>query len=134
MTQAVSAPAVKAAPLNWQRLLQPLVIPALAMLTALLVGSVVIVLTDLEVLAALQNFFGAPGAAFGAMWKAIITAYGSLFEGSLGSPAQILAALQSGDSQALTQAFYPVSDSLVTATPYIFAGLAVAVTRLSETG
>jgi len=127
LTQAVSAPAVKAAPLNWQRLLQPLVIPALAMLTALLVGSVVIVLTDLEVLAALQNFFGAPGAAFGAMWKAIITAYGSLFEGSLGSPAQILAALQSGDSQALTQAFYPVSDSLVTATPYIFAGLAVAV-------
>ena len=127
MTQAVSAPPPAAAPARWRRILQPLVTPALAILTALIVGSLVIVLTDLEVLAALRNFFAAPGAAFSAVWKAIATAYGSLFEGSLGSPAQMIAALRSGDSKALTQAFYPVTDSLVTATPYIFAGLAVAV-------
>jgi simple sugar transport system permease protein len=107
--------------------LQPLVIPALAILTALIAGSLVIVLTDLAVLAALKNIFAAPGAAFSAMWKAIITAYGSLFEGSIGSPTEIIAALRSGDQKALVQAFYPISDSLVTATPYIFAGLAVAV-------
>jgi len=127
LTQAVSAPPPAAAPVRWQRILQPLVVPTLAILTALIVGSLVIVLTDLEVLAALRNFFAAPGAAFSAVWKAIATAYGSLFEGSLGSPAQMIAALRSGDSKALTQAFYPVTDSLVTATPYIFAGLAVAV-------
>ena len=127
MTQAVSAPPPAAAPVRWQRILQPLVVPTLAILTALIVGSLVIVLTDLEVLAAFKNFFAAPGAAFSAVWKAITTAYGSLFEGSLGSPAQMIAALRSGDSKALTQAFYPVTDSLVTATPYIFAGLAVAV-------
>ena len=127
MTQAVSAPPPAAAPVRWQRILQPLVVPTLAILTALIVGSLVIVLTDLEVLAALRNFFAAPGAAFSAVWKAITTAYGSLFEGSLGSPAQMIAALRSGDSKAMADAFYPVTDSLVTATPYIFAGLAVAV-------
>jgi len=127
LTQAVSAPPPAAAPVRWQRILQPLVVPTLAILTALIVGSLVIVLTDLEVLAALRNFFAAPGAAFSAVWKAITTAYGSLFEGSLGSPAQMIAALRSGDSKAMADAFYPVTDSLVTATPYIFAGLAVAV-------
>ncbi len=127
MTTAVSAPPPKVVPARWQRLLEPLVVPTLAILTALIVGSLVIVLTDLDVLAALRNFFGAPGAAFSAIWKAIATAYGSLFEGSLGSPARMIAALRSGDSKALTLAFYPVTDSLVAATPYIFAGLAVAV-------
>lgn len=112
---------------RWQRLLQPMVIPALSMLTALIVGSLVIALTDLDVLAALRNFFSAPGVALSAMWNAIAKAYGALFEGSLGSPATIIAALQSGDPQAITNAFYPFFDSLVTATPYIFAGLAVAI-------
>lgn len=123
MTQAVSAKSS----LNWQKFLQPLVIPALSIFTALIVGSLVIALTDLTVLEALKNFFTAPGAAFSASVKAIATAYGSLFEGSLGNPAQIIAALQSGESKALANAFYPIFDSLVTATPYIFAGLAVAV-------
>ncbi len=127
MTQVASTPPAAAIPARWRQLLQPLVIPALAILTALIAGSLVIVLTDLAVLAALKNIFAAPGAAFSAMWKAIITAYGSLFEGSIGSPTEIIAALRSGDQKALVQAFYPISDSLVTATPYIFAGLAVAV-------
>lgn len=127
MTQVASTPPAAAIPARWRQLLQPLVIPALAILTALIAGSLVIVLTDLAVLAALKNIFAAPGAAFSAMWKAIITAYGSLFEGSIGSPPEIIAALRSGDQKALVQAFYPISDSLVTATPYIFAGLAVAV-------
>ncbi len=127
MTQVASTPPAATIPARWRQLLQPLVIPALAILTALIAGSLVIVLTDLAVLAALKNIFAAPGAAFSAMWKAIITAYGSLFEGSIGSPTEIIAALRSGDQKALVQAFYPISDSLVTATPYIFAGLAVAV-------
>ncbi|MBI2975410.1 MAG: ABC transporter permease [Chloroflexi bacterium] len=127
MTQVASTPPAVAPLARWRQLVQPLVIPALAIFTALIVGSLVIVLTDLVVLAALKNIFAAPGAAFSAMWKAIITAYGSLFEGSIGSPTAIIAALRSGDQKALTQAFYPISDSLVTATPYIFAGLAVAV-------
>jgi ABC-type uncharacterized transport system permease subunit len=123
---AVTSPPPLALP-RWQRILQLLVVPALAMLTALIVGSLVIVFTDLAVLEAGRNFFAAPGAALAAAWKAISTAYGSLFEGSLGSPTRIIAALRSGDTQAIINAFYPITESLVTTTPYIFAGLAVAV-------
>ncbi|MEK7278139.1 MAG: ABC transporter permease [Chloroflexota bacterium] len=114
-------------PNRWQQIFQPLTIPALAIFSALVFGSIVIVLTDLPVLDAFKNFASAPGAAFSAAWAAIVTAYSSLFEGSLGSPSVIIAALQSGDSAAIAKAFYPVTDSLVAATPYIFAGLAVAV-------
>src|SRR3990172_6039852 len=113
-------------PNRWQQILQPLTIPALAIFSALVFGSIVIVLTDLPVLDAFKNFTSAPGAAFSAAWAAIVTAYSSLFEGSLGSPSAIIAALQSGDSAAMAKAFYPVTDSLVAATPYIFAGLAGA--------
>lgn len=60
-------------------------------------------------------------------WGAVRTAYGAMIDGSLGSLSTIISALQSGDRAAIRQAFYPVLESLVSATPYIFAGLAVAV-------
>ncbi len=60
-------------------------------------------------------------------WQAVMHAYGALLEGSLGSPAAMIDALQSGDPQRVAQAFYPISEALVTSTPYIFAGLAVAL-------
>ncbi|MGH2592237.1 MAG: ABC transporter permease [Anaerolineae bacterium] len=60
-------------------------------------------------------------------WTAVSTAYGSLLEGSLGNPADIITALQRGDAAALNEALYPILESLVASTPYIFAGLAVAL-------
>jgi simple sugar transport system permease protein len=101
----------------WQAILDTLAVPVLAILTAFIVGSVVIVLSDLEVLAALRNFFAAPVAALAAMWRAISTAYGALLEGALGNPAQIVSALASGDQAAIAAAFYPLLDSLITAKP-----------------
>lgn len=110
-----------------QSITRPLTVPVLALLTAVICGSIIILLTDAEVLAAFGQFSSAPGAAFTAAWKAIATAYGSLFEGSIGSPSKMIEALQSGDQKALTAAFYPITESLVASTPYIFAGLALAV-------
>ena len=60
-------------------------------------------------------------------WGAVSTAYGAMVEGSLGNLATITAALQSGDAAAIRLAFYPILESLVASTPYMFAGLAVAV-------
>ena len=65
--------------------------------------------------------------ALDAAWSAVATAYGAMAEGSLGSLPRMIAALQGGDALERRQAFNPILDSLVTATPYIFAGLAVAV-------
>lgn len=108
-------------------LLQTILIPLLAVLTGLLIGAVVVIVTDAKVVEAFGKFFQAPGAAFAAAWKAIATAYGALFQGSFGSPTQIFAALKSGDPAAMRQAFWPFTESLTAATPYILAGLAVGL-------
>lgn len=113
------------------KLLQTLLVPVLAVLTGFIIGAVVIVVSNNAVIAAFQNFFHAPGAALAATWKAIATAYGALLYGSLGSLPEIFRGIQSynatGDSKALLLAIYPFTESLATVTPYILAGLAVAV-------
>ena len=102
-----------------------LIVPALAILTALIVGSVVIVFTNFGVLDILSG--NATGNLVGAIWSAIATAYGSMFEGSIGNFGAIADAFASGDSRAIGQALYPIAESLATTTPYVLAGLAVAV-------
>lgn len=83
------------------------------------------ILTTLAVIGLLIAIGFGPVLALG--WQAVMDAYGALLEGSLGSPATMLAALQSGEPKRIAQAFYPISEALVTSTPYIFAGLAVAL-------
>ncbi len=108
-------------------LLQAILIPLLAVLTGLIIGAIVIIITDPAVVAAFGAFFQAPGAAFAAAWKSISTAYGALFHGSFGSLSEITSALKSGDPAAIRQAFWPITESLAASTPYIFAGLAVGL-------
>jgi simple sugar transport system permease protein len=61
----------------------------------------------------------------------VAVAYTSLFLGAIGSPSAVASAIQlylaTGQTKALLDAFYPISESLVASTPYIFAGLAVAL-------
>lgn len=110
---------------------QSLLVPILAVFTGLVIGGIVIAATDKGVAAAFGNFSADPGAAFKSIWAAISTAYGALFYGSLGSPREIIEGFKvynsTGDNAALMKAIYPLTESLVTATPYIFAGLAVAI-------
>ncbi|MCC7357859.1 MAG: ABC transporter permease [Anaerolineales bacterium] len=186
-------PLIRRRAFSWRAALESVQVPVLAFLTALAAGGLIIVLTDLVVLAefrdtlarlapggwqrlilalvlalagaALYLWFGrvwarvrgAPptarqldlgrlavlllgvlvvyflaraagfAGALDAGWRAVGTAYGAMLDGSVGSLSQIVAALQSGDPAALRSAFYPMLESLVAATPYIFAGLAVAV-------
>lgn len=108
-------------------ILQNLLVPLLAVLTGLIIGAIVIIFTDPAVVAAFGKFFEAPGAAFAAAWKSISTAYGALFRGSFGSLPEMIRALGSGDPAAMRQAFYPFTESLTASTPYIFAGLGVAL-------
>ena len=99
-------------------------VPVLAILTGLLFSAVFIILTSEEV----YNAFGRSiWAGLSASWRCVARAYGALFAGSLGQPSEIVAALRSGDEQAIRHAFYPVLESLTTSVPYVFAGLAVAL-------
>ncbi len=108
-----------------------LLIPLLAVFTGLVIGAIVIAVTDTTVVAAFQNFFSDPMAAFAATWTAISVAYGALFTGSIGNPERIMEGIraynETGNNALLLRAIYPFTESLVTATPYIFSGLAVAI-------
>jgi simple sugar transport system permease protein len=108
-----------------------LAVPALAVFTGLVVGGVIIALSNDAAIAAWGNFFRNPLGAPKASLDAVLQAYGALFSGALGRPADIFAGLQSffatGDKAALYKAIYPFTESLVLSTPYIFAGLSVAV-------
>lgn len=124
-------PDAKADPKKHSRVWRTLAMPLLAVLTGLLVGAVVIIVTDPQVIAAYKNFFQDPLNALAKTAESIGTAYGALFSGALGDPVRIFRAFQtffaSGDSEPLLRAFWPLTESLVASTPYILAGLAVAI-------
>lgn len=110
---------------------QTVAMPLLAVFTGLLVGAIVIVVTDAHVIAAYRNFFRDPLGAIGLTFQTILVAYGALFSGALGSPERIFLGFQqlftTGQTEGLVRAFWPLSESLVAATPYMLAGLAVAI-------
>jgi general nucleoside transport system permease protein len=115
----------------WREAMNSMAVPVLAVFTALVVSGVLILASDVAVLTAYSHLLGNPGGALAATWKAIADAYGSLFLGAIGDPGQIAAALgtyfSTGETKPLLAAFWPLSESLVTSTPYMFAGLAVAL-------
>lgn len=97
-------------------------VPFLAILTGLILGGIIIIFTTEEVYQA-GSFPKAVVIALQTVGKA----YSALFTGSIGDPVRIVTALQSGDGLAIRRAFNPFFESLVAATPYIFAGLSVAL-------
>jgi simple sugar transport system permease protein len=105
---------------TWQSLL----IPFLAIITGLIFGGIFNVITNVDVYSAFKESFTG-GLAF--TWKTIAVSYSSLFKGAIGDPSFIVEALRSGDQKMIARAFYPITESLVATTPYIFAGLAVAL-------
>ena len=133
-----NAEAVEAPPRSWMQrifvrsgVLQAAVLPALAVLTALLIGAVIIAVSDPDVLAAWSRLFRDPVGALATTWFSIADAYLALFQGSFGRPAQVIDGfarwIDTGNSRPLLDAVRPFAESLVISTPYIFAGLAVAV-------
>jgi simple sugar transport system permease protein len=95
-----------AASIAWLRSVpRALLVPGLAMLTALAIGAVIIIVSDRQFVGRLGTD---PTAAFGAGLGSVRDAYGGLIGGSLGSPRAL-------------------SETLLQATPLILTGLAVAV-------
>ena len=102
-----------------------LVVPVLAIVTALIIGGFVIVLSDPDFWALVTS--GDPVGAIVQGLQDVAASYIALFSGSIGSPAEIVAAIGSGDATVIKEAFRPISETLLSATPLIFTGLAVAV-------
>jgi len=83
-------------------------VTALAFLTALIIGAVLIASTDPRVLSHWSYVSSDVGGALSATWNAIYAAYSALFSGAFGST-------------------YALSETVVQATPLIFTGLAVGL-------
>jgi simple sugar transport system permease protein len=108
----------------WHRTGKALLIPALAILTGLLISGLFIVVTSEDVYAA---FGRSIGAGLQESITTAVNAYVALFTGAFGDPVKIINAIASGDTDAIRRAFNPFFESLVASTPFIFAGLAVAL-------
>jgi ABC-type uncharacterized transport system permease subunit len=108
----------------WRRTWQSLSIPVLAMISGLILGAILIVVTSQEVYSLWST---SPFEAIKAGFLEVRVSYGALFSGSIGDPARIIAALQGGDGLEIRRAFNPILESLTASTPFIFASLAVAL-------
>jgi general nucleoside transport system permease protein len=94
-----------------------LVVTFCAVLAGLVVGALLILFTSPTVLQAWGHIGSHPGHAFGESWSTIAAAYSALLEGSIFNP----------HAGTLTQAFNPISETLVAATPLMLAGLGVGL-------
>lgn len=87
---------------------EALLVPVLALVTALVVGGLVMIFSDPDTLDEWNGFFNDPGGALSASWDLVSDSYYALFDTSLGTPQAI-------------------GRTLVEATPLAFAGLSVAL-------
>lgn len=122
MTDAVAATLPPGQQSRWRAIWAEIVggsaaISLLAVLLALVVGGVLIAVTDEDVQAAAAYFFASPGATLTAVWDAVAGAYLSLFQG----------AVFNSRGADLAAQIRPITETLTFATPLIAAGLGVGL-------
>jgi simple sugar transport system permease protein len=106
-------------------LIRRALVPTLAVITALLLGGVVIIITDFENLSRIGED---PAGALGGALGGVVNGYGAMLAGAFGNPERFAAALQPGAGEReFAAAIRPLTETLVAAMPLIFVGLAVAI-------
>ena len=96
-----------------------LLVTFLAVALALVVGAILMVVSDTPTLDKASYFFSSPGDFLSAGWHDISAGYSALFKGAIFDPATV--------SGTPAQFFGPICNTLLNATPLIFGGLAVSV-------
>ncbi|MDG4833374.1 ABC transporter permease [Solwaraspora sp. WMMD1047] len=100
-------------------------VTVLAIVLAMLIGAVLIIVSDPDVLATYGYLTSRPSDAVNSSWTAVSEAYANLFKGAVFDPAAISAwADGSGSWQAV---FAPISETLTYTAPLVFTGLSVAL-------
>lgn len=112
--------------------LQTVLLPFLAVFTALILGAVLMAASNADVVAAWKNVFNTPfKSTISITWSTIRDAYTALVVGAFGNPARVVEGIrvlrETGNNRDLLEAIRPFAESLVISTPYIFAGLSVAL-------
>jgi len=109
---------------SMRRLLRGLLLPALALLSAFIVGGIVIIVSDEVVI---TTFGSDPIGALAHGLRVVFRAYGALLRGAIGDPGQLLDAIVALDDNALRRALNPISETILSSTPLMLTGLAVAL-------
>ncbi|MFF3866814.1 ABC transporter permease [Micromonospora sp. NPDC001898] len=92
-------------------------VTVLAVLLAMLVGAVLIIVSDPEVLATYAYITARPVDALNASWTVVSEAYANLFKGAIFDP----------EASGFTAALSPISETLTYTAPLVFTGLSVAL-------
>jgi general nucleoside transport system permease protein len=119
-TEPDSPPPARRSLLHWLRDGNPVMVTALSLFAALVVGGLLIAVSDSRTTHAMTYFFSYPSDTFSYGWDAIWGAYKALFEGAVVDPST----LSSGSASRILT---PLSETLVTATPLILVGLSVGL-------
>ncbi len=92
----------------------------MSFVTAIIVGGILIAVTNQPTRDALRHFSASPGKVFSAAWHAVSAAYVALFEGAIVDPHTF-------GHGSFWHDFNPLSETLFTATPLILVGLSVGL-------
>jgi len=100
-------------------------VTVLSIVLAMVIGAVLIVVSDSNVLATFGYITARPSDALNGSWQLISTAYADLFKGAVFDPASVSAWMHGTGSWQT--AFTPLSETLTYAAPLVFTGLSVAL-------
>ncbi|MFF3856900.1 ABC transporter permease [Micromonospora sp. NPDC002575] len=92
-------------------------VTVLAVLLAMLVGAVLIIVSDPDVLATYGYITARPSDALNSSWAVVSEAYANLFKGAIFDP----------EASGFTAALSPISETLTYTAPLVFTGLSVAL-------
>ncbi|MDG4817261.1 ABC transporter permease [Micromonospora sp. WMMD956] len=92
-------------------------VTVLAVLLAMLVGAVLIIVSDPDVLATYGYITARPSDALNSSWTVVSEAYANLFKGAIFDP----------EATGFTAALSPISETLTYTAPLVFTGLSVAL-------
>jgi general nucleoside transport system permease protein len=110
---------------EWITTANTVTVTVLAIFLALVIGAVLVIVGNQQLLTEYGYFFAAPGTVLADTWSAVATAYANIFEGAILDPATVSGAIAGTNSWA--DVFGPISATITYTVPLVFTGLAVAL-------
>ncbi|WP_225946512.1 ABC transporter permease [Plantactinospora soyae] len=101
------------------------VVTVLAIVLATVIGAVLIIVSDPDVLATYGYITAQPADALNSSWTVVSDAYANLFKGAVFDPAAVSGWING--TNGWQPVFAPISETLTYAAPLVFTGLAVSL-------
>jgi general nucleoside transport system permease protein len=100
-------------------------VTVLSIVLAMVVGGILIIVSDEDVLNQYSYFTSRPSDALNSSWTAVSEAYANLFKGAIVDPAAVRGWIDG--SNGWQAVFAPISETLTYTAPIVFTGLSVAL-------